>query len=70
MKQTSPVCSISRQLTFLIFVVCSVSAWAAGVQGTVLYQFTAGTNNGDGPTGALVADKAGNFYGTTASGGN
>ena len=70
MKQTSPVCSISRQLTFLIFVVCSVSAWAAGPQGTVLYQFSAGNSNGDYPEGALVADKAGNFYGTTAFGGN
>jgi uncharacterized repeat protein (TIGR03803 family) len=36
---------------------------------TVLYSFTGG-NDGCGPTGGLVADAAGNLYGTTFNGGS
>ncbi|HEY6578973.1 MAG TPA: choice-of-anchor tandem repeat GloVer-containing protein [Rhizomicrobium sp.] len=39
-------------------------SWAEGV----LYVFTGG-NDGSGPTGDLMADRAGNLYGTTAAGG-
>jgi hypothetical protein len=36
-------------------------------QETVLYEFTGGAD-GCGPVGALVADAAGNLYGTTSQG--
>jgi uncharacterized repeat protein (TIGR03803 family) len=36
---------------------------------TVLYSFPLGNGDGKGPTGGLVMDSAGNFYGTTAVGG-
>jgi uncharacterized repeat protein (TIGR03803 family) len=36
---------------------------------TVLYTFSGG-NDGGGPIAGLVADKAGNLYGTTAQGGD
>jgi uncharacterized repeat protein (TIGR03803 family) len=35
----------------------------------VLYNFKGGTSDGSGPSGGLVRDKQGNFYGTTAGGG-
>ena len=38
-------------------------------QETVLYTFTGGTDGG-GPFGGLSLDSAGNFYGTTVTGGN
>ncbi len=36
---------------------------------TVLYSFQGGTSDGAGPTGGLIRDAAGNFYGTTEAGG-
>jgi len=37
---------------------------------TVLYEFTGTNGDGDSPNSALVLDKKGNLYGTTAYGGN
>jgi uncharacterized repeat protein (TIGR03803 family) len=70
---------MSSKHTFLLarFVVVVASlaipagtSWAAGVKETILYTFTRAGSTGDFPAGALVADKAGNLYGTTALGGN
>ncbi|MGH6890119.1 MAG: choice-of-anchor tandem repeat GloVer-containing protein [Rhizomicrobium sp.] len=36
---------------------------------TVLHAFTGGPNDGQEPTGGVIEDNAGNFYGTTYSGG-
>jgi len=36
---------------------------------TVLYSFAGGPSDGLGPFGGLIADRAGNLYGTTAGGG-
>jgi len=36
---------------------------------TILYKFT-GSPDGEGPSGRLIRDPAGNFYGTTQAGGN
>ena len=38
-------------------------------QNTVLHTFTGGAADGANPAGGLVADSAGNFYGTTRVGG-
>jgi uncharacterized repeat protein (TIGR03803 family) len=37
---------------------------------TVIYAFGASNSDGYGPTGTLVQDSAGNFYGTTSNGGS
>jgi len=42
---------------------------AATVQETVLYSFSRDGSTGNDPEGAMVADKAGNLYGTTQLGG-
>ncbi len=44
------------------------NAWAAGDSKFVLYSFTSG-KDGSNPASTLVADKLGNLYGTTQSGG-
>jgi len=55
-------------LTF--FVACFASAgFASGPQTHLLYTFP-GMPNGGGPTSTLIADSAGNLYGTTSDGGD
>jgi uncharacterized repeat protein (TIGR03803 family) len=54
-------------LASLIVVVLVTSALASGLVETVLYQFT--YLDGEGPYGDLVADAAGNLYGTIGNGG-
>ncbi len=70
MKKCKPVLSISkRSLTVAVAaMLLAVSALAQDSE-TVLYKFTGGS---DGAIGGfhLVADSAGNLYGTTFSGGN
>jgi uncharacterized repeat protein (TIGR03803 family) len=48
-------------------VLLASSAWASSE--TVLYNFNGGTGDGYYPYAGLIADKAGNFYGTTYQGG-
>jgi uncharacterized repeat protein (TIGR03803 family) len=60
----STVCQLLVLGLALLF---SASAWA--VRETVLYAFAVNGSTGDYPSGGLVADKAGNLYGTTQFGG-
>jgi hypothetical protein len=46
------------------------SALAAGPKGGVIHRFQGGTADGDRPFAGLIADAAGNLYGTTLNGGN
>jgi uncharacterized repeat protein (TIGR03803 family) len=46
----------------------ALSAWASGSHTVVLYRFT-GNPDGRSPNGQLIADNAGNLYGTTEFGG-
>jgi len=48
-------------------VLLASSAWASSE--TVLYNFNGGTGDGYYPYAGLIADKTGNFYGTTYEGG-
>jgi uncharacterized repeat protein (TIGR03803 family) len=50
-------------------IVLSLAATSQAQTENVLYSFTGGKDGGD-PGGGLVRDAAGNFYGTTASGGH
>jgi uncharacterized repeat protein (TIGR03803 family) len=69
-----PASTTSRFLRspLILTVLClcfAVAAFATGPQTHVVYTFP-GQPNGIGPTSSLVADSAGNLYGTTANGGN
>ncbi len=59
-------CSLAILATILLFVGYAV---AAGPTEKVLYRFKGG-NDGSAPHAGLIADKAGNLYGTTPSGGS
>jgi uncharacterized repeat protein (TIGR03803 family) len=60
---------LSRSLRFLLPLLISVgSAFAGRPTVKVLYRFQ-GLNDGDNPYGNLIADRAGNLYGTTEYGG-
>jgi uncharacterized repeat protein (TIGR03803 family) len=60
---------LSGFLTALGFVlVCSGSAYASSSKEEVLFRFN-GTTDGYNPQGTLIADNAGNLYGTTEYGG-
>jgi hypothetical protein len=57
-------------LAGLIAILISVgSSFAAGAKYTVIYQFQ-GSPDGATPTAPLIADQAGNLYGTTQNGGS
>ncbi len=51
----------------LIALVLATAAWASSEQ--AIYTFTGGSSDGSNPLSALVADKVGNLYGTTLTGG-
>lgn len=53
---------------FAIFVLLNL-AWASPKEVT-LYDFNGGSNDGSAPVGGVVADSAGNLYGTTGTGGS
>jgi hypothetical protein len=55
-------------LTVLITLTLATAAWA-GSSEQAIYTFTGGSSDGSNPLSALVADKAGNLYGTTLTGG-
>jgi uncharacterized repeat protein (TIGR03803 family) len=58
---------LAATILFTIFLVAS-HAFAAGLKDKVLYSFQAG-DDGATPKGGLIADRSGNLYGTTYSGG-
>ncbi len=47
----------------------AASVLPAASQESIIYSFAGGTSDGAAPSSALVADKAGNLYGTTPQGG-
>ena len=53
---------------FTIFLLLNL-AWATPKE-TSLYNFNGGSNDGSAPLGGVVADQAGNLYGTTGTGGS
>lgn len=57
----------SQLMVLALALALSTTAWAA--KETVLYSFPQDGSTGNYPEGALVADKAGNLYGTTNLGG-
>jgi uncharacterized repeat protein (TIGR03803 family) len=59
----------SAMLTLAIVVLAAASPFGRAQTFNVLYKFT-GSTDGANPYGGLVQDKAGNLYGTTASGGS
>lgn len=58
------------QVPALILMIVLAIRLDASVKGTVLYQFPENGSTGNYPQGAMIADKAGNLYGTTILGGN
>jgi uncharacterized repeat protein (TIGR03803 family) len=63
--------SIPRAIIITIFTTFILLnlAWAASKE-SLLYDFNGGSNDGAGPVGGLIADSAGNLYGTAAEGGS
>jgi hypothetical protein len=57
-----------RSLAITITLVVLVASAVAGSNEQVIYRFQGGSD-GYNPSGNLLADKAGNFYGTTVEGG-
>lgn len=53
---------------FVVILTFGGSATAAGFPEKILHRFKGGSD-GSGPSAALIADKAGNLYGTTTNGG-
>jgi uncharacterized repeat protein (TIGR03803 family) len=64
----SPLTSASSLAIFAAILMFAGTAIAAGSTEKVLYRFQGG-NDGSAPFAGLIADKAGNLYGTTADGG-
>src|SRR5579863_7596016 len=59
---------VKALVLFVVILAFAASAWAAGTE-TVIYDFPNFTGDGTSPYSGLVADKAGNLYGTTYTGG-
>jgi len=60
---------VKALVLFVVTLAFAASAWAAGTE-TVIYDFPNYTGDGYSPYAGLVADKAGNLYGTTYQGGS
>ncbi len=58
-----------RLVTAIVSAVLGISVIAAGATEQILYSFQGG-NDGAAPYASLIADRAGNLYGTTSDGGN
>jgi len=68
MKSALSPIRLARVLGILVSLLILVGIAQAGPGEKVLYRFQGGSD-GSEPSGALVADQAGNLYGTTTSGG-
>src|SRR5215831_16627620 len=60
--------SFRKHSLWVLLVLSAFSLLSAAQQGVSIYTFKAGFD-GSTPVGALVADQAGNMYGTTVQGG-
>jgi uncharacterized repeat protein (TIGR03803 family) len=62
---------LANRIRFLSLVTAILfcATWPASAQFSTLYHFGRSTNDAVQPQGGLIADKAGNLYGTTAEGG-
>jgi uncharacterized repeat protein (TIGR03803 family) len=63
--------SLRRTIITALFTICLLLnlAWATPNE-VSLYDFNGGSNDGSAPIGGVVADQAGNLYGTTGTGGS
>ncbi len=69
MEHREPLLVAQRPLVIFVAILMIVgNAWAADSKGGVIYRFQGG-NDGDRPFAGLIADQAGNLYGTTYNGG-
>ena len=68
MRGTRLSIALSTALAILAVALLVTSSWASTPE-TVLYSFNNNGTDGASPQAALVADAAGNLYGTTYSGG-
>lgn len=62
--------SRERDAIFLLVLIFSQITFAFGESEKMIHSFTLSTSDGNQPIGALVADKAGNLYGTASLGGS
>ena len=68
MKPRNFLLTTSRQAVLVAFLMSAGCALAAGVKYSVLYRFQGGTDAAV-PVSPLIADQAGNLYGSTQNGG-
>jgi uncharacterized repeat protein (TIGR03803 family) len=69
MEHRKPFLVAGRPLVIFVAILMIVgNAWAADSKGGVIYRLQGG-NDGDRPFAGLIADQAGNLYGTTYNGG-
>jgi hypothetical protein len=69
MKRNGFLFITSRQAVLVAIIIAAGSALAAGTTYKVIYRFQ-GSPDGSSPTAPLIADQAGNLYGTTQNGGS
>ena len=62
--------SRERDAIFLLVLMFTQTTFASGQIEKMIHSFTLSTSDGNQPIGALVADNAGNLYGTTYEGGS
>jgi hypothetical protein len=71
MQTTNSWIRIARSLAgFLVILTLAGSAIVSAQSEHVLYNFQGGTNDGTNPSTSLVADPAGDLFGTTTDGGS
>src|SRR5437016_5791140 len=67
-REVSSMNSTPRLVLAIVLLISVATGLASATTEAVIYSFKGGTD-GSGPSAGLVADAAGNLYGTTTSGG-